>query len=138
MDLNQEQIQWINQKMAALGAAPDDRGRFSLRPHRLFFDDSLWNRLTDGPEAPFPALEGLYEDLKAQCLRGHLDRYVDLLAETPGLRQQRQELRQYLSDRLELILPREAVADTPVWLILGLNVDSFSDYTLNVTYPAYS
>ena len=135
--LGTEYAQAIFEWMRGIGFEPDRFGRYgNICPHTVAFTSDLWEVIQRQMEQPgaavtkiveklIPRMQETYKEHLRECmtedLRGGAYKAIDLLLDTD----------------LSVSGDPEVWLNAPVRLNLGLTVDAFSDYTLNVTYPAY-
>lgn len=132
--------------LARHGFALDDDGVFFGAPHVLLLDyyegcavqrsESAWENLANSA-SPILALEGELPRMR--------DAYVSQLADSlesylrdKGSQTEFSVVHDYLTGCLRVSALAEDWLDAPVRLNLGLTIDEWTDYTLNVTYPAYN
>ena len=141
--MDNEQLRIIHSTLERRGFKEDADGIFSGPPHLLLLDSymghnypelSAWGPLANA-KAPFLALDSL--------LPGLHDAYIKRLGDVienalrRGSHVEREDIDAFLAQRLRVSTLREDWLDAPVRVNLGLTVDDWTEYTINVTYPAY-
>lgn len=115
-----------------------ENNKLYIRPEYVSFTQDQWESLTSAPSA----VDKIEEIIPELCTA-----YIEDIAESL-LEQQEIEtllgesnLQTYVQDFLQtycqMRVEKEVWLETPVRLDVGLTVDDWSDYMLNVTYPAY-
>ena len=118
-------------------------GCFHLSPDHIVFSEEQWEELLSEPFQPFEKLEEMIPELcddYCSFIRDCLARMYSVRSSVPGIYpcQLSDLIDEHLKKYYVISMDKQEWLNLPVWLNIGLNVDSWSDYTLNVTYPAYN
>lgn len=143
--MDDEQAMLARAFLERLGFMPCGDGMFAGPPHALLLDyyegcadwrrKSAWKPLAES-SAPMLALEGELPRMSEAYNTQLAILLLDELREN-GCPTELGVVRDYLAGSLRVSSLRDDWLEAPVRLNLGLTVDDWSEYTANVTYPAY-
>lgn len=133
--MEQTHIQKLRAQMERRGYRADADGIYHIDAPLMAFDHDLWEALVDGPEPPFQRVERLIPELIAVWRASLADRLRDAVRRDDSGAGEAAEA--FVDGFTRLPETREAWLDSPVRVDIGLTVDDWSEYTANVTYPAY-
>ena len=125
------------------GFERNEEGKIPVPPEIVPFSEKLWEALAETKTNPFEALPALIP-LFIQQQEEHYRKDTDALPSWKKIAKKLEGewdgefVRSFLEERLCLSERTEDWLMAPVRLNIGMTVDSYREYTLNVTYPAYS
>ena len=128
----------LHREMNHLGYMMNENGKYEIVPKLIPFTYDLWIELTGGKEEPFQAFSAQIPKLQSICL----SRLAEKLQMLPACESIRKSgslsvFEDLLNENAVVTDDPETWLNAPVRINLGVTVDSYADYMLHVTYPAY-
>ena len=134
--MEEAHISVLRAEMERIGYRAEADGCYHVAEPLIAFTHQLWAALSEGDEPPLERIGRLVPAF-ADAYRKDLSYRLtdDLRREKTGASEYADE---FLASFLRLPTAPEAWLNAPVRVNIGLLVDGWSEYTVNVTYPAYN